>query len=171
VHLGERVDIDGNLMLGAGSPGALSLGAALVFRWDAMVHELGRATDRRDADAESCAEIAARYHRQCRLRRAPGQPAPRRRWAPDPRRRAQPPSPGAVRPQAPYRPPATAPRAAPAGSPAPLPAAPAGSASSTSSKKKPASSTQPAPSAPSAPPKRLAPGELPPLQAAPPRTP
>jgi hypothetical protein len=41
VHLGERVDIDGNLMLGAGRPGALSLGAALVFRWDAMVHNRG----------------------------------------------------------------------------------------------------------------------------------
>lgn len=177
VHLGERVDIDGNLMIGAGRPGALSLGAALVFRWDAMVHNLDNA-DRRGGEPESCLEIAARYHRQCPLRRDPGRATPRSRSAPDPRRRPQPSAPGAVRPQAPYRapPPRTAPRAAPpAGSPAPgatpAPAPAPASPSGTSPAKKPASNTTPAPSTPSAPVTRPKPGELPPLQAAPPRTP
>jgi len=178
VHLGERVDIDGNLMLGAGRPGALSLGAALVFRWDAMVHNLDRA-DRRDAEPESCVEIAARYHRQCPLRREPGRATPRSRSAPDPRRRAQPSSSGAVRPPAPYRTPAplTAPRVAPpvtspAPGEAPAPATAPAPTSGSSSTKKPASSAAPAPSAaPSAPSTRPKPGELPPLQAAPPRTP
>jgi hypothetical protein len=174
VHLGERVDIDGNLMLGAGRPGALSLGAALVFRWDAMVHNLDRA-DRRDGEPESCVEIAARYHRQCPLRREPRRATPGSRGAPDPRRRAQPSGSGAVRPPAPYRTPArvTAPRnAPPATAPTPgatpAPAAAPAPTSGTSSTKKSAPSAAPAPSTPPTPPK---PGELPPLQAAPPRTP
>jgi hypothetical protein len=171
VHLGERVDIDGNLMLGAGSPGALSLGAALVFRWDAMVHALGGAGARNEP--ESCTEIAARYHRQCPLRREPGQARPRRPSAAEPRRRAQPPSSGVARPRAPHGTPgpSTAPRVAPpAGSPAPAPTLPAGSTSGSSSKK-PAPSAAPAVPAPPAPATRPKPGELPPLQAAPPRTP
>jgi hypothetical protein len=182
LHLGERVDIDANLMLGAGHPGALSLGAALVFRWDAMVHDLDRA-DRRDrsgaeaSGAESCVEIAARYYRQCPLRREPGA-RPRRPSAPDPRRR-QPASPGAAGSPYPSSTPApvSAPRAAPpTGSSAPgampTPSAPAGSTSGTPATKKPASNQAPPPNAASpAPATRPKPGDLPPLQAAPPRTP
>ncbi|HTV25530.1 MAG TPA: hypothetical protein VMG12_42835 [Polyangiaceae bacterium] len=185
IHLGERVDIDGNLMLGAGHAGAVSLGAALVFRWDAMVHELNRSSRRGD-DAESCNEIAARYYRQCPLRRDPGRAAPRSRSGADPRRRREPvPSAAGVRSREPYRapPPLSSPQAAPGAAPAaapppspapsvaPLPAAPSGTTSGSSPAKKPASSAPPAPGV--TPPAAVAPkpGELPPLQAAPPRTP
>ena len=189
VHLGERVDIDGNVMLGAGHAGALSLGAALVFRWDAMVHELDRSARRDDDGDESCAQLAARYHRQCRLRRDPGRAAPSRRSGADPRRRREPaPASGELRSRDSYRtPPGSAPRVAPpaefpriatpgAGSPppsaAPAPAAPAGSTSAPATKKAAPSSppaASPAPSPPAV--TRPKPGELPPLQAAPPRTP
>jgi len=187
IHLGERVDIDGNLMIGAGHPGAVSLGAGLVFRWDAMVHELDR-TGPREADAESCNEIAARYHRQCPLRRD-GRATPRRRVAPEPLRRREPASRRAPGPGAPYRssaplgapPSASPPGASPPGvSPqgafappaaAPAPATPAGSTSGAPAQKRPAPSSAPAPGATPGPAPRPKPGELPPLQAAPPRTP
>lgn len=137
VHLGERVDVDLNMMLGAGQPGAISLGAGLVLRWDALVHRLqhhGRASAG-EGDADSCAALAARYHRQCRLRAGPR--APHRRSAPGSRRR-------------------------------PAPAS-AGSSSATPATKKKAPEA-PLPARPSAPATRPTPGELPPLQAAPPRS-
>src|SRR5690606_2175043 len=89
VHLGERVDFDLNMMLGAGHPGAISLGAGLVLRWDALVHDLER-NARADAYAEEdCPAIAARYHRQCRLRPAPATRPSGSRSAPDARRRSR----------------------------------------------------------------------------------
>jgi hypothetical protein len=191
VHLGERVDFDANLMLGAGHQGALSLGAGLVLRWDRMVHEL--APDRRDADRErgsedadaereSCEALAARYHRTCRLRGAAAPRATPAMTTPSTT------TPSTTRPRtAPIRPKASRTRAAPQSSaprapvPAPLPRAPAsspqpaaapgapapsGSAAPATKKPPPAAPISPAPPAP-----RPNPGELPPLQAAPPRTP
>jgi hypothetical protein len=173
LHLGERVDIDLNMMIGAGHPGAISLGGGLVFRWDAMVAKLDR---ERDADDEDCAAIAARYHRTCSARRpAPGGVAPARGGAP---RRA--PLPNGVRSREPYRAPApgrpttVAPappptRAAPSPSrPAPSSAAPAPVGSPTPAARKPAPA---APATPPAPVTRPRVDELPPLQAAPPRSP
>jgi hypothetical protein len=147
-HLGERVDFDVNLMLGAGHPGALSLGAGLVVRWDALVHELGRERDRTDGERagdgetdaaaarESCAALAVRYHRTCRLRRPATAPA-----------RAAPPKAPHAR-TSPVRPKTT-----------------------RSKKPAPSAPVQPVRPAPVPPPQRGQPGELPPLQAAPPRTP
>lgn len=146
VHLGRRVDFDANLMIGAGHPGALSLGAGLVLRWDALVHELERDGDRADrehqrrernlADAreeEDCAALAARYHRTCRLRAPAG--------------RAPAPATGSPRVRSVPR----KGRPAPARKPAPV-----------------TPSTPAATQRPAAPPPLDA---LPPLQAAPPRTP
>jgi hypothetical protein len=183
-HLGERVDLDVNMMLGAGHAGALSLGAGLVLRWDAMVHDLGRdsrdgARDGRggasdeESERESCEALAARYHRTCRLRRpktsaAEGRSAPRPRSSPARPDRAGDRS-GALRQRAPLPAPTPAPSAAPRAAEPPATAPAVGVTPATKSKK-PAPANPASPVAP-APAPRPQPGELPPLQAAPPRTP
>jgi hypothetical protein len=184
LHLGERVDFDVNMMLGAGHAGALSLGAGLVLRWDAMVHALerdrsgadrerGGDADSSDAEPESCKALAARYHRLCRLRRAAPAPgaspaAPRLRTAPTRPRGTRPREPEPARaPQPRTATPPPSPAPSPPGAP---PAPPASSGSTTPTTKKPPPAAPVNPSmAPAVP--RLKPGELPPLQAAPPRTP
>jgi hypothetical protein len=199
-HLGERVDIDVDWMLGAGHGGAMSLAAALVVRWDTLVPAV--AHERVDED-EDCDAIAARYHRHCPLRRpASAAPAaagtaapasthgqPLHRGASGARHSISPAHATGTR----AHPPTAAPR------PAPTPAAvPTGSGSAPVAPQAappppqtatqplpwaaPPPAAQPAPSAtpkkpaPSAPPAAPAPAspklnELPPLQAAPPRTP
>jgi hypothetical protein len=164
-HLGKRVDFDLNLMLGAGRPSALSFGAALVVRWDTLVHELEHDGDGHLAGEESCAAVAARYHRSCSGKRPRTNPAgrpPASNPASDPRRRTPQPrvSPGAVAPVVSESAPPSAPRPSP---PSAAPSAP-GSTSARSAAKKPPSAPAPAP----VPPKTDA---LPPLQAAPPRLP
>jgi hypothetical protein len=168
-HLGKRVDLDLNLMLGAGRPSALSFGAALVVRWDTLVHELERDKSGHAAAEESCAAIAARYHRSCsaeRPRTGPARRRPAKNPAPDPRRRTPqtPASPGSVAPVVTETAPPPAPRPSP---PSATPVEP-GSAAARPAAKKPASSP---PSLPA--PAPLAPktNELPPLQAAPPLLP
>jgi hypothetical protein len=187
-HLGERVDIDVNWMLGAGHAGAMSLGASLVVRWDAMV---GTGGERDAEEDESCDAIAARYHQHCPLRRPARSPAaptgsapvpsrvsPPSRTAPDARRRVSPMRPSGVRardprwapaPATPARSPSAAPASAPARPdvpPSASPTTPQPGASATQKKAAPAPTPQPTPA-----PVRPTPGELPPLQAAPPRTP
>jgi len=175
-HLGKRVDLDVNMMLGAGSPGALSFGAALVVRWDTLVHELAGGAGARgqtpaeQAEPESCAAIAARYHRTCsdsRPRTPPDRHSPASRSS-DPRRR----TPRAAPPTRASEPPPPAAPPAPAAQPAgPAPAPPATSAASSDSRpaaKKPA---PPPPSSPAPAPARPKADELPPLQAAPPVSP
>jgi hypothetical protein len=185
-HLGERVDIDVNWMLGAGHAGAMSLGASLVVRWDAMV---GVSSARREEEDEDCDAIARRYHQHCPLRRPASAPAapsgaapvpsrvsPPSRRAPDARGRVSPMRPNAVRsrdsrwapaPATPARSPSAAPasdpaqRAAPAPQPAPQPRP-----SATQKKAAPQATPQPTPA-----PARPKPDALPPLQAAPPRSP
>jgi hypothetical protein len=194
VHLGQRVDFDANVMLGAGHPGALSLGAGLVLRWDAMVHELERDRDGADGERlrrerrllddeeEDCAALAARYHRTCRLRAAPppgrapahAPDSPRLRRTPSQRRTAPAPA-GAPRTRAPMVTPRAAPLQAPAAAPRPSPPSPwenvhpaAGSTAPATKKPAPTAPTTPGATPPAASPKLDA---LPPLQAAPPRTP
>lgn len=171
LHLGERVDIDLNMMLGAGHPGAISMGAGLVLRWDAMVANIDR---ERDADDEDCAAIAARYHRTCSARPpAPARVNPARRL--DPRRG---PLPNGMRSRQPYRTPAPArPLPAPASvtpSPSPTRAAPGATVPAPAGSQTPAV-RKPAPAGPAttAPPAVTGPklDELPPLQSAPPRAP
>jgi hypothetical protein len=177
-HLGKRVDLDVNMMLGAGSPSALSFGAALVVRWDTLVQDLERGQRVPAPEAtepESCAAIAARYHRSCsgqRPQATPARPAATRR-ARDPRRTPPAPSTGSVSPVLPAPP---AQPAAPALTPAqpaaprlsPPSAPPAGSSSGKPATKK--TTTDP-PNAPAPAPARPKADELPPLQAAPPVTP
>jgi hypothetical protein len=150
-HLGERVDFDVNMMLGAGRGGALGMGAALVVRWDTLVRDLGR---EREAE-EDCAALARRYHRSCPLRRpaatgaGSGASTPPRRRAAVQGGRSQPVAPPARAARATRQPAAsTTEPARPAGKKAPPP---------------------PAVTPAAAPPARS--DELPPLQAAPPRTP
>ena len=176
-HLGERVDFDVNLLLGAGRGSALALGAGLVVRWDSMVGDLARARPEPEPEPEDCRALAARYHERCPLRRRPAPPPGGAALAPTD---APVPAAGAAQHRAPSRPgaarateqrgaPAPAPSAPPTGpSTSPTPA-PSGSATSTTTKK-PAPAA-PAPPAPAPPAARPAPNELPPLQAAPPRTP
>jgi len=173
-HLGERVDFDVNLLLGAGRGSALALGAGLVVRWDSMVGDLARPEP--EPEPEDCRALAARYHERCPLRRrpapAPGAAAPAPATVPAAsaaQRRAPPPRPSAAgAPDPRHTPaPAAAPSAPQSGPPAAPTPAPSGSATSTTKKPAPA----PAPPAPAAPAGRPAPNELPPLQAAPPRTP
>jgi hypothetical protein len=198
-HLGERVDLDVDWMLGAGHGGAMSLAAALVVRWDELVPS---STHAREEEDEDCNAIAARYHRQCPLRRpasaAPSSAAPVRSQPIAPSSASS----GARRHVSPVRTNAThAPRQAPATpghspnsvptspaysgggavAPQPLPwaAPPPAPQPSAQPAPPPAQGTtakKPAPTAPSAPqpapvPARPQPNELPPLQAAPPRTP
>jgi hypothetical protein len=195
VHLGERVDFDANVMLGAGHPGALSLGAGLVLRWDAMVHELERERDSADqerrerrlleeAEEEDCAALAARYHRTCRLRTAP---TPGRAPAPTPgsprvrptmpQRRTAPAPAGAPRARTPMvTPRATTPQA-PAAAPRPSLPSPGENFRPAAGSTAPATTKKPAPTAPTSSPGATPPAAgpkldaLPPLQAAPPRTP
>jgi hypothetical protein len=113
-HLGERVDFDVNMVLGAGRGSALGLGAALVVRWDTMVSELG---SERQVD-EDCAALAARYHRQCPLRRN----AAGARGGQATRPHAPPRSPAPGQPEA-VKPAAKKAAPKPAAAPAPTPAA------------------------------------------------
>ncbi len=153
VHLGERVDFDLGLLIGAGHPGAVALGGALVFRWDAMVP--GVLSDRDRLEREDCAAIEARF-RSC--------PAGRRSRAiatdPAPATRQRPPS--SARPNEPRR---ALRRARPAASrgaaePAPQKQPP--------EKRKPAALPRPAPAPTQQKPKN---NDFPPLQAAPPKPP
>jgi hypothetical protein len=73
-HLGERVDLDADLTLGGG---AVSLGAGLVIRWDAIVPGV------RPPSYGDCADVEERV-RACRAgrrlpprQRPPGEDAPR----------------------------------------------------------------------------------------------
>jgi hypothetical protein len=148
VHVGERVDFDLNLSLGAGHASALALGAGLVFRWDTLVSELHE--DQPRLDRSDCALLRSRCARERDpRRRAAPRPAPatRRPAVTRPRTRQRQAQPTDGRPTSPAAPrraqPGPLPRKA---SPAPPPAAPA--------PKKPAAID-----------------ELPPLQAAPPRAP
>jgi hypothetical protein len=167
-HLGKRVDFDLNMMLGAGSPGALSLGASLVVRWDTLVHELDQNRARGDVPEESCADIAARYHRSCPAQRPRTSPArrPSPSGKPDARRRTPraPESTGSAAPSPPAHrplPPSTTPAA-----PSITPAAPNTTPSARQKKAAPSAPSTPAPA-----PARPKSDELPPLQAAPPRAP
>lgn len=182
LHLGQRVDANLQLMLGAGHAGALGFGGSLVVRWDAMVPGVLRDSERLE-DA-SCEAVAAR-HAACQarlpaapsprpaatkparprasLRTAPGKPvAPR----PAPGTRAAAPRPSApaaapLRPSAPPAAPQPARAPAGAGSPAPTRTAPA--------QRRRAPAPVPAPPRPSG--RQPSPVELPPLQAAPPKAP
>lgn len=169
-HLGKRVDLDVSMMLGAGRPGALSLGAALVVRWDTLVHELGRgqrAPASEPAEAQSCAALAASYHRSCPRQRPPtnsARPGASRR--PAARHPAR--STGSAAPARPVAAPSPVTPPAPwASPPSPAPAAsgtPSAKPATTRPSAGPPSTPAPAPARPSA-------DELPPLQAAPPVTP
>jgi hypothetical protein len=179
-HLGERVDFDVNMMLGAGQSGAFALGAAVVLRWDRLVHELDR--ERVGDDKRmTCEALAATYHRRCRLRPTP--PGARSNAVPRGARlhRARPNAPPAEARPGPSRPAPDTPetRPPPAAAPPARPAAPAVApprsstpAPAPATKTKNAAPLDVPPATPSAVrPARPAPGELPPLQAAPPRTP
>jgi hypothetical protein len=149
LHLGRDVDLDANLMIGAGHDSAIGLGAGLVFRWDSMVPGVLPAAERGDG-----AEIDEGSRRS--LRRDPNAsadcppataPAATRELPP---RAAEP-----IRASVPPR--------------GQTPPAAATTPSTTEKKKDPASSTL-APAAASPKPAAAAP-ELPPLQAAPPKSP
>jgi hypothetical protein len=177
VHLGERVDVDMNLSIGAGHASAVGLGAALVFRWDALVP--GVISDERRLERADCAAVESRF-RAC--------PAASRwlRGAALPPRGSAPPAaaPGPARPTRPAPPTgASAPRA---GRPTTSPAvrrSPSGAPASPSYRSTPvpreaAPSTRKAPAppaaqplAPRAQPKKPSLDEFPPLQAAPPKSP
>jgi hypothetical protein len=148
VHMGERVDFDLGLLIGAGHPGAVALGGALVFRWDAMVP--GVLSDRDRLEREDCASIEARF-RSC--------PASRRSRAtaaePIPATRQRPPS---TRPNEPRR---ALRRARPAAA-EPMPQ------KQPPQKRKPPPPPRPAPAPIQQKPKN---NEFPPLQAAPPKPP
>jgi hypothetical protein len=161
LHLGRDVDLDANLMIGAGHDSAIGLGAGLVFRWDSMVPGVLPEGERRDGSGLD--------EDPRRLRRDPSAnadcpPAPAPAAArdlparPRERSRASPPARGA-RPT-----PAAAPSA---GAPAPLAPAPP---SSATAKKKDAVTSAPATSAAPVKPASRVP-DLPPLQAAPPKSP
>jgi hypothetical protein len=153
VHLGERVDFDLGLLIGAGHPGAVALGGALVFRWDAMVP--GALSDRDRLEREDCAAIEARF-RSCPASRrsratTTGGPAPATRQRPPP----------SARPNEPRRALRGARPAARSGAADPAPQKPP-------EKRKPAPLPRPAPAPAQPKPKS---NEFPPLQAAPPKPP
>lgn len=153
VHLGERVDVDLNLLIGAGHSSAVSLAGGLVFRWDAMVP--GVLTEGERLRGEDCAAVEARF-RSC-----PGA-RPEQRSGLTPRQPERP-SPAS---NAPASTRSEAARARPADArarPTPAPVRPA------SRWRRPAPSA--APAAAPAPAKKPAVQELPPLQAAPARIP
>jgi hypothetical protein len=168
-HLGERVDLNADLMLGGG---ALTFGGGLVIRWDEMVPGV------RPAAAFSCADIDERV-RACRSRRGlerPHAPTPRMSPKPEtaPRRRARPSS--TERRRAP-----TTPRPPPPGTathPGTLPRSSAtgarpGTRPSTTSTRAPAKKPVPRPGTKPAPARTTAPAPsssdaFPPLKAAPP---
>jgi hypothetical protein len=50
VRLGRDVDLDANVMIGAGRSSAIGLGAGLVFRWDSMVPGVLGDGERNDAE-------------------------------------------------------------------------------------------------------------------------
>lgn len=158
VHLGERVDMDMNLVIGEGHSSAVGLGAALVFRWDAMVP--GVLSREQRLEGLSCAAVEERF-RSCRAARGgerrPGAARPRR--VPAATRAA--PRPATERPG----------RAAPPqGRPAPAANAPAPRPpTETKKKRRPAEAAPPSGSRRPEPAKPPSMGELPPLQAAPPR--
>ncbi len=149
VHLGERVDFDLNLSLGAGHSSALALGGGVVFRWDALVSELRE--ERPRLDRSDCALLRSQCVRES-----------------EPRRRAAPRSAPATRPPAAVGQPRARQRPvrAPQGR---------GSVPAVPRRAQPG----PAPRKPSPPPPTTAPApkkpapieELPPLQGAPPRAP
>lgn len=160
VHLGERVDVDMNLVIGEGHASSVGLGGALVIRWDTMVADLGRDAER--LEETDCAAIRERA-RSCSAprglsrRRAPAPAEPRAQ--PTPSREKRLPARQAPRGAAPSRgvrpapsrstpPPRTAPRA--------------------TKKKAVAPATAPPPASPP-PAKKPKLDELPPLQAAPPK--
>lgn len=149
VHLGERVDVDMNLVIGEGQASAVGLGAALVVRWDAMV--AGIARDEQRLDEMDCAAVQERF-RSCSAPRGLTRqrtPAPRARPGTNREQRSR------ARPQTPNAAPSKAPP------PAPGRSAPAPRTAPKATKKRPP--------APSPPPANKPKHELPPLQAAPPK--
>lgn len=163
VHLGERVDIDMNLVIGEGHASAVGLGGALVVRWDAMVASLAR--DEQRLEDMDCAAIQERF-RSCSSRRGLTRPRPPAAGKPRP-------LPGAstkarVRPQtrdaARVKPPRPA-----AARPAPARGAQVPGAAPKVRKKRPAASPAPPPPPAPQPAKKPKVDELPPLQAAPPK--
>lgn len=169
LHLGRDVDLDANLMIGAGQSSAIGLGAGLVFRWDSMVpgvlpeDERGDSSEldegprrlRRDprasADCPPAASPAAA--REAPARATEGADARRQtRGARPPQVRTAVPAPAAT-------------DRARAGAPSV-----AATPSNAAARKKGSATSPPAPSAAPAKPASQVP-ELPPLQAAPPKNP
>jgi hypothetical protein len=170
IHLGERVDFDSNLIIGAGHAGSVALSGALVFRWDAMVP--GVLPERARRERLDCASAEERFRSCSAARRArpalrPRTPAPRHESRPGAsstrasgkkanapsstaKRRRPPTTPGSRRLGPPRRRKAPSPGTAPAKRAAPPP-----------------TTTR----APAPPPRPQTTDELPPLMAAPPRSP
>lgn len=160
LHLGERVDIDLNLMIGAGHAGAASLGGGLVFRWDAMV--AGLETRRGRLEEADCAELAARA-RSCRLTKTSEGHSSVERKPPPPSRQGAAATPHPTRPT-------RQPAVAPASPPPVRDRQPAPNATTSDAKRKPSAPAVLSPPVKPAPVKTTpAAGDLPPLQAAPPK--
>jgi hypothetical protein len=168
VHLGERVDFDSNLMIGAGHAGSVSLSAALVFRWDAMAE--GVLSARARQAGWDCASVEERF-RSCSAARRARRPELRPR-TPAPRQKARP---GASSPRASdkkLKVRSSSTKASDSRSRGRSRRRPAASGGNTPAKR--AAPRPPATRAPVAPPKpkpKPKPDELPPLMAAPPRAP
>lgn len=159
LHLGERVDVDMNLVIGEGHSSAVGLGAALVLRWDAMVG--GVLSDEQRLEGVSCRAVEERF-RACPaargLRRAPDAAPKRPRAAPGAKRGRRPPAAAAPRRVTPSS----------ATRPAPVRRAPVPSTEPEAKKRRSTSAPPPASPVP-APAKKPRLDELPPLQAAPPK--
>jgi len=160
-HLGERVDLNLDFALGAQRHGSASLGAALVVRWDALV--VGGKKPQEEEAEELHAVPPACAAWQLGLQRCVASPPAVPSSVPPATR-----APAAGTHTRAHR--STAPQAAPhpqpaPASPAPVPAPAAAAAPGAPRKKTPAPAAGAAPS-----PAPVAPGALPPLQAAPPRT-
>jgi hypothetical protein len=169
VHLGESVDFDSNLIIGAGHAGSVALSGALVFRWDAMAP--GVLSERARREGWDCASVEERF-RSCSAAH-PARPELRPR-TPAPRRKSRP---GAISPRASDKkakaPSSATKRRRPVTTSGSRRREPARSRSAASPGTTPAKRAAPRPlptRAPVAPPKPKT-DELPPLMAAPPRLP
>jgi hypothetical protein len=169
IHLGQRVDFDSNLFIGAGHAGSVALSGALVFRWDSMVP--GSRSERAPREDEDCAAIEARFrscpaaqHSRWPSASAPNAPPPATPPAPAPgisgARSGLRPMPARQRPRSARPPAARGVTPNPDQQNAPVPQA--------TPQTRRAAPPAPAPTV-AAPAKKAKPDELPPLQAAPPR--
>ena len=165
VHLGERVDVDMNLVIGEGHSGAVGLGGALVVRWDAMVAELQ--TDRERLEETNCAAIQESF-RSCSSPRGLTRKRPPSAARPPavPGARSKQRSPTGQQTRDAGRSPS--PRPAPA-RPTPAGRGPAPGTTPKVTTKRPAAPPAAPPSPTPQPAKKPKLDELPPLQAAPPK--